>query len=287
MEKKLTAQGPKNRKSYTVTLPLDWVKVQGLDKSRKIDLQVVGAKVVLSAGGNSERVLINLNDYPHTVIKVLQGLYRQGVNEVKLEYKDSAQLTEVNRLLGRLMGYEIIEHTKDYIIIKDITKESSEDFDTVLRRIFLLALELTNSRETEQIASLDVTIKKLVNYGQRILVQQGHAEYQKVPFYFVLLDRLEKLADEYGWILASPLNREQRKQLMDINRATHKLYELYYKFNASDFDEYEYLTYQLRRKMRLKPQLDAFDLHAHNVARMLNTMYGTIFSLRHTGKTEA
>ena len=280
MIKKLTAQGPKDRKSYTVTLPLEWVKAHGLHKSRQIGLDLIGSKIVLSAKKEeSQQVFINLKHYQNTPLKVLQALYRKGISEIKIKYDSPQQLAIITSIINtRLLGYEIIEQKRDYLLVKDITKESSEDFDTVLRRIFLLLLELTEAADQITINALDSNIKRLVNYCQRILIKQGHIEYYNVLFYYNLLDQLEKLADEYTWIL--PLKPTAAHKLQQMKQCTRKAYELYYRFTEEEFDNYEYLTYKIRREIRQEQKIDVFDMHIHNLARLLNTMYANIFALR-------
>ena len=280
MIKKLTAQGPKDRKSYTVTLPLEWVKAHGLHKSRQIGLDLIGSKIVLSAKKEeSQQVFINLKHYQNTPLKVLQALYRKGISEIKIKYDSPQQLAIITSIINtRLLGYEIIEQKKDHLLVKDITKESSEDFDTILRRIFLLLLELTEATDQITINALDSNIKRLVNYCQRILIKQGHIEYYNVPFYYNLLDQLEKLADEYTWIL--PLKPTAAQKLQQMKQCTRKAYELYYKFAEDEFDNYEFITYKIRREIRQEQKIDVFDMHIHNLARLLNTMYANIFALR-------
>ncbi len=285
MEKKLTAQGPRDRKSYTVTLPIEWIKKQGLDKGKVVELEVVGRKIVVSPGRDlEERELVDLKMYPQTLIKVLQGLYRLGVNEIKLFYAVPDTLTEINEIINtKLIGYEVIEQKKDYVVIKDITKESSEDFDTVLRRIFLLLLELVETGEQSQLISLDKNIKKLINYCQRILIKRGHSDYRRTPFYYVLLHELEKIGDEYVWLL-SLRQKGGNATLRQINTCMRKAYRLYYKFDEAEYDEYEYLTYNIKHRMKSRPKLSVMDMHLHNLARQLNTIYGTIFVLKYKQK---
>src|SRR3989338_6992113 len=119
MHKKLTAQGPQDRKSYTVTLPLDWVKAHRLDTTKQVELEALGSKVIISAEPSSEeRQVIDLSLYPQTPLKVLQNLYRMGVSEIKVVYTSASQLQEVATIVNmKLIGCEIIEQGKNYPII--------------------------------------------------------------------------------------------------------------------------------------------------------------------------
>ena len=282
MDKKLTAQGPKGRKSYTVTLPLDWVKAQKLDLRKLAQLEVIGNKIVISAEKQTiERETVDLNILEKTPAKVLQALYRRGVTQMKILYKHPKQVQQVMGIVNtKLIGCEVIEQSKGYLIIKDITQEVSEDFETILRRVFLLILELMVSKEREQVEGIEDSIQKLVNYCLRTLVKRGHLDYQRIPFYFLLLDRLEKISDEFSWVLKQS---ESQEGLKEIQHCMRKAYELYYRFDPADFDTYAYKTYQMMNAIRQKNKLTVFDMHVHNLARQLNTIYSTILALRYNG----
>ena len=216
MEKKLTAQGPKGRQSFTVTLPKEFVMQAGLDKKRSVDLEIVGNKAVISTyKDKAERVLVNGDEYAKNLIKVLQGLYRRGVGELKISYSESKIVEDIVEIVEqKLIGYEIVEQKKDYLIVKDITKESEEEFKTVFRRIFLLLMELSECEDLVQAKILDRNLKKLINYCQRILMKKGHIDFRKTPLYYLILDRLEKINDEFKWLLklVIPKKEEVKKE---------------------------------------------------------------------------
>lgn len=281
MEKKLTAQGPKDRKSYTVTLPLEWVKKEGLDKAKVVELSVVGNKAIISASKLPEqKVTFNGDFFCDNLIKVLQELYRKGVDEIEVKFKDTKVVSNIMDILDKyLIGYEIVQQKKDFIIIREITKESEEDFKVIFRRIFLLVLELAECDDEVQVNALERNIKKLINYCQRILMKKGHAEFQKVPIYYVILDRLEKLSDEYRWLAQLKETKIPFKQ--EINVILRNAYELFYKFDNSIYAEFQYKTYLLRKEVKLKDKINRQTIHVHNIIRILNTLYSDIFGLKY------
>lgn len=291
MKKKLTAQGPRDRKSYTVTLPIEWVKQQGLDKTKLVELNIVGNKVIISYSKEKEQIIrIKGSNYPTGMLKVLQGLYRAGINEIRLDFIDNSQVEEIlNIIEKKLIGYEIIEQKKDYLIIKDITKESEEDFKIVFRRIFLLLLELSESDDIIQIGTLSRNIKKLINYCQRVLMKRGHIEFTKTPLYYLVLDRLEKLKDEFNWLLRiNSRNKREYPELKEINLLLRAAYGLFYKYDAKTYGRYESRTFNLMNSIKLGAKADIpvgakadiTIIPLHNLARILNSLYGDIFTLK-------
>ncbi len=279
MEKKLTAQGPRDRKSYTVTLPKEWVKKEKLDELRLVELKVVGNKLVISPSKEiQEEAIINADDYNKSLIKVIPGLYRLGINKIRINLLDNNLLEKIIEIINkRLIGYEIIEQRKDFIIVKDITKESGEDFKTILRRVFLLLLELSNSEDAVQVRTLDKNIKRLINYCQRILIKNGHTEFLRTPLYYLLLDQLEKIGDELKWILSI----KRRKEILDkITKVFRQGYEVFYKFDPKKFDEYSNKAYQLKNEIRLGDKINTGDMYLHNLARLINSLSGTMLMIR-------
>jgi hypothetical protein len=276
MEKKLTAQGPKTRKSYTVTLPIEWVKEEDLDKTKTVELTVVGKKVIISSSKDiKEMIHVNGEEYKNCLVKVLQGLYKVGVNEIKLSFENIKLVNVCSEMIEKLIGYEIITHSKNYLIIKDITGESEESFKVIFRRIFLLILEMLEIKNKIQLEAIDKNIDKLINYCQRILIKKGHVEFTKTPIYYLMLDRLEKIADELKWLGGS--NKQEYKEISQIFRVA---YELFYKYDTKRYHEYQYKSYILLRKVELGEKIDKHKLHMHNLARLTNSLYGEIFSLK-------
>ena len=269
MEKRLTAQGPRDRKSYTVTIPLDWIKQYGLDKTKTVDLEIIGNKAVISSSReDQEAKFIDADKAENALTKLLQAAYRLGIDEVKVKYSKPEIRKQVSEIIDtKLIGYEIIEQSKNILRIKEITKESTEEFKTVLRRIFLLLIELTKS--PEEVEESDKNLKKLTNYCQRLLINKGHLEYKKIPFYYTLLHQLEKLSDEYVWLYQNKISNA--KTLSQLNSYLEKTYELYYKFDLEKFNKYQHETYLLKNILRKQKEV-----HMHNIARQLNTILGTM-----------
>jgi len=273
MEKRLVAQGPKDRKSYTITLPLEWVKQQSMDKTRTADLEAVGNKVIISAYKDEHKTkIIDADKAENAIMKILQTAYRLGIDELKVKYSNPELRKKIAYILNnRLIGYEVIEQSKNLLVIKDITKESTEEFKTVLRRIFLLILETTKTPEEAE--ETDKSLKKLSNYCQRLLIKKGHTDYNKVPFYYTLIHQLEKLSDEYAWLYKSKVS--DAKSLEKLNNYVEKTYEIFYKFELEKFNKYQHETYLLKNTLR-----DKKETHLHNIARQLNSILGTVLLIR-------
>ncbi len=59
-----------------------------------------------------------------------------------------------------------------------------------------------------------------------------------------------------------------------------KAYNLFYKFNPQEYNKYQFETYQIKKEIKLGNQVKIQTIHLHNIARLLNSLYGTIFLIK-------
>lgn len=287
MEKKLTSQGPKGRQSFTVTLPKEWVLKENLDKSKEIELEIIGNKIVISKEKRLDKPIeINIDDYKDSIAKTLQGLYRVGIDELIINYNSENLLENITDIINKkLIGYEIVEQRKNMIIIKYIVKESEEDFKIVLRRIFLLLLELQETEGKIKIRTLENNISRLFNYCQRILIKKGHLDYLKIPFYYLLLDSIDKICDELVWLSdIKEFTKKQKDYKKKLITYLNTAYNLFYKFDKSTFNELVDSTYRLKNELKFSLNIDRADMHLHNLSRLINSLTGTIYCINFKGE---
>lgn len=285
MEKRLIAQGPFDRKSYTVTLPIDWIRTENLSKKRLVDLTVVGRKVVISPkSSEQEFVQINGDAYSKVLIKVLQAFYRVGVDNISIQYTDGKVAEDTLSLIEqKLIGYEIIEHTANKMLIKYITRESEDDFHIIFRRLYLLLVELSESEDIQHIQVLKRNADKLLNYAQRILMKKGHTEYRKTPIYYLILDRLEKLGDEFYWLRNNSVGGS-RSIADDLAKIFRISYELFYKFDQKKYVFNQQRSYEILLMTKPERSKTRKATHSFAVSRILNSLYGDVFAIHCDGR---
>lgn len=307
MEKKLTTQGPRTRKSYTVTLPIEWIKKERLDISKKVKLDIFGSKIIISPFEDDLfQFDIKVENYKNRFEEIIESIFIDGVDIVKIHFDDLSLIDKISQILEKkLIGFEIIEHKSNHIIIKEIAKESSEDFEKILRRIFRLIVELSLSRSIFQINSIDKNVKKLINYSKRILIKQGHQRYKKVSFYFLILTQLEQISSEMKLFLFK-LNSFDNLNLLksfnsvqfdskifkrdkdDINYIIfnnlinnfREAYNLFYKFSLDDFNKYQQIANQINIDLLNTDKIDILSLHNYSISKSLSQLYLNIFILK-------
>jgi len=130
------------------------------------------------------------------------------------------------------LGFQIVEHGKDFCVIKDVAKVSPEEFDNVFRRSFFLTLSLANEslevikkkefNKLEETAQLEHNQNKQYIFCLRVLNKYGYKVSKKMPFMYLLVERLEEICDEYRYI-CDYLSQESKKA--EISKEVLLLYE--------------------------------------------------------------
>jgi phosphate uptake regulator len=233
MKRKIIKQG---HNTLTITLPAEWAQRFNLEAGKEIDLDERDNGLFISTEKNGKHKKIEFDitglDLP-TIWKYFMAAYREGYDEVlvrynpsmvlespykffnqhklDLRYKKATEKKPMSEVLEgfvrRFIGFEVIEHAKDHIVIKEMGESSSKEFDNSLRRVFLLiqqmfdetieAIEKNDVEILSHMHDVDINLDKFHDYCIRILNKVGNKEPRKTSLLFATLFILEMIGDEF------------------------------------------------------------------------------------------
>jgi len=147
--------------SYTVALPIDWIRKNNLSKGSFVNMFENNlGEVVISTNTkpNIQKEItetINIDDYSYEKIDLeLHNAYIRNISTIILEGKDiSSKIDIISSYLNTYIGLDIIEHNPSNIVIKNFSsneKEMSSEkllrkMDICIRAMFDLTLNFFNS----------------------------------------------------------------------------------------------------------------------------------------------
>ena len=163
MKRKIIKQG---HNTLTITLPSSWVRKFNLQAGKEIDLVERDNGLFITAEKTNENKRAEFDitgmDVP-TVWKYFMAVYREGYDEVLIKFDKSKMenpykfftqhridrkygtetlkrtiLEALQGFVNRFIGYEIVEHGKDYVIVREMGELTSKEFDNCLRKIFFI-----------------------------------------------------------------------------------------------------------------------------------------------------
>ena len=261
MRRKIIKQG---NNSYTLTLPIDWIREQKLEENKEVEISQEDNNLILSLPRESksigESIEYDLKDYQErTIINVLNTLYRKGYGKIILKISSKSQLASIKKITrNTLLGFEVIEEAENKCVLQNIAEPSSDNFDSILRKIFLSIQEdseliLKSLKEGKKI-NLEESKSILDNYSnlcRRLIVRDKISGIKTSYNLFLLVSRLSLIYHAFYYI-TKDTNKNikiSKKCQEEFEKVINLFKDFTYAFYKRDFDKADKIAL-LRDKYR-------------------------------------
>jgi phosphate uptake regulator len=259
MERKVIKQG---HNTLTITLPRSWCDKFNIKEGNKISVEEQeGSFNLLIAPSKKEelkKVEIDIAGLDFASIRhTMRSVYKLGYDEILLKFdnsdiielktgKPSTVMSVINHEVGMLLGCEIVEQRKHSVLIKDFTFASLEEFDNILKKVFLLLstyskdlVEGAKVMDKTFLKSMDekhYNITKFIFFCLRILNKKGYKDFSKTPIIYYLISVLDDILDinkyvarDLTFFKQKKLKKETIEILNMVFDQIHNFYEYFYK----------------------------------------------------------
>lgn len=234
-----------------ISLPRKWAVAHNVKKGDELEVTEEEDKLTISFGGRAipKHVTINTTELGTFNKNYLSTAYHMGYDEVEIRYDDPKTFEAIQDRVKDCIGFEIVDQGNQYCIIRSISSVSDEEFDQVLRRIFLMlqtlakntyeALAERNFARLEEVRALERTNNRLTDFSRRTLNKRGYPIPGKMVIIYTLIHDLERLADEYKYICDYFMSRNTRlspeilRCFKEVNEYFDTFCLLFYKFDAA------------------------------------------------------
>ncbi len=293
--------------TIVVSLPAKWVKKQGIKKGDEIELNDIGNKLFISANVNNpiKKITIEAKSKEIEVFKkTLVAIMNAGYNEIEINF-DILSLEEtitVHKFLrDNFTDISVIKSAKNKFFIKTISQDDSKEIENMLRRFFLIVINLIeetamaiNKRDTEEffkISLIRFDLYRLSNSIKRIINLQHETKYSKVAPFYAIIEGWTYIANIYlklgrYFIDNKPkINEEIAKFAYELIKMHEEFYNVFYKFEIKEAQDL-YIKYTEKEKILpsliTKPSLKEIKIinyytmaldQLKELTRMLITLY--------------
>lgn len=241
-----------------ISLPRKWALKYNIKKGDELEVMEEGSRIVVAPAGSTElfkRTEINLTGLDPIIPRILHALYKVGYDEVLIKYPNQEYVTEIQKMLhAEMIGYEIVEQKPTHCIIRTIAGGYDSEYDTILRRTFLLlktmlegivtVIETGDTTSVPSLRFMESGNNKYTGFCRRVINRNGlKAKLPNVNY--VLVEELEKIADQAkylcDYLLESKENAHVDKETKELYKRILNLfvgtYENYYTFNMKKLVE--------------------------------------------------
>lgn len=267
-------------RTMVVSLPQKWVQENNLVKGVEIELDVKPSSILLTLPSESAETLLSCNlsikGFSEKVLRwVISSLHKRGFDVITLFDIELKDLKIIDDLVKNLMlGFMITNQTNKSIELRRVASESIDEFHTILRRSFLVTLNLATSvleslksndfSNSEYLIGLEKTNNQLTNLCERMLHKSKGDSFDRSHFWYVLAWNSEKIADNFKYIIKlvkCEQNLKLSNELFDLYSAIidymRGYYECLYKFSfdkltslSFDRDVLETKIFDLQKKSK-------------------------------------
>ena len=251
MKRKTVRLGPS---TLVVSLPSKWSKEQQLKPGSELDVTEEDNKLIISTEQVEVKktVELDLSNTPILHKRILASKYMEGYDEIIITVKDAKQARQIQKRVDGLIGMEIIEQTKDRLVLKDMGTNDNETLQNITRRIFFLlktisddSLEAIKKKEKnlEYLEDMEKNVNKFTEYCFRVLNKKGFENKNQTAIQYTMIFLLENLGDEYK-DLVKYINDEKivlSDELTNIFKEIHTYHEsmekLFFKYSHADAEK--------------------------------------------------
>jgi phosphate uptake regulator len=261
-------------KTLVVSLPSKWAKKYNVRKGNEVEVSEQEKKLVIQTQSKQARVtkVLDAKDLKTMLCRTIGALYKAGYDEIEITYHSPSQYSTIRDVLNKTcMGYEIIRHGQRTLLIRDISLLQPQEFDNILRRLFLTLLSSAddaleyikqgNLKGMEEVSLRDPIINKYSDLCRRILNMQGCGSMVKTNSYYYICEQLERIGDAYRDFMVFLVYNKIKKMdnatialVAKINQYLRKFYELFYKFDFKKLETFgeEGIAFDNEFKKQLK-----------------------------------
>lgn len=184
MRRKVIRQG---NNSYTLTLPKRWIESNSLQEGEEVEVDDSGPRLYVTAPTNGKKMLstttFDLNGYNDRTIKnILYQSYRKGYDKIIMKIHDDSQKDAIKETVRETMlGFDVTEEKDNLCIVENIAEPSSDKYEVILRKIFLIIKQ--QSEETlEELRSGNISkmskiedqrkiVDNYTNFARRVIIK--------------------------------------------------------------------------------------------------------------------
>lgn len=249
MKRKVNRVG---QNTLTVSLPSKWVQKNGILVGDEVEVEEDGGFLNISTNKkerNIQKVII-VKKPNRLMSRSIFNLYRKGVSEIKVKFDDAITIKDIQKNLHLLMGFEIVDQGKDFVTLRSIMKIDENEFKNTLRRLFLVTKSLAEESynaikekkysELDGISELESIQNRYYMFCCRAINLQGESMFETPTLVYLMVQRLEDIADDYKYICRYVLELEHKNLAISketlayyerVNQVLSHLHEFHYNFN--------------------------------------------------------
>lgn len=240
MKRKLVKQG---LRALTITLPSSWVQKNNLQAGTEIDLLETDNALTISTEQKQplKEITVDVSGLlPRLADRFLARSYQKGYDKITVKFDNPELMLALKNKVPELIGFEILNITKNSMEIQVISTQLDLDFDTMLRRAFLIMLDMSatchdawkagDAKALENIFYQDFDVNRFTYFCLRELNKSQKMVSFGMSILYYLVESLEDLGDELKALGQNLAKLKLDKEILIIIQKINEMFRLSYEY---------------------------------------------------------
>jgi phosphate uptake regulator len=224
--------------SYTLTLPIKWVKDNELEKNDEISVTEEDNRLILEPGEAKKRPkstqLTVTSSIFRTYRSLIGGLYRGGYDEIKVNFKDPKLIKELQKTVDTLYGFEVFSIDQNSCVFRSIYTEQATELKShvnkaihnikTMQKIIFEDLKSKKQDSKEELLQFRNNVLKQRDIVARTIVRQKLFDNKHFPYQTIAYN-LWYIARFYYYLYMSSSPKKVSKQDLDLLEKTNKYFD--------------------------------------------------------------
>ncbi|MBW2970321.1 AbrB/MazE/SpoVT family DNA-binding domain-containing protein [Candidatus Woesearchaeota archaeon] len=289
-----------------ISLPRKWALSHNIKKGDELDIIEKESQLIIQTpkSKNSSNITVEIQNLDRdSIMFLIRALYKNGYDEITIKFenslcdnfrtKEKMKIIDVIRSeISRLNGVELFTQKENYCVIRNISEDTTRAFDSMLKRLFMLASEtmqdLIEGYERNDAALLETiqkkhdVVTKFTVYCQRLLNKIEDSQFKRNELVFHILEIIDTIMDLLKYNSRKILKDKVKASAKSVKvcKAIHKSFnmyvELFYNFDMEKIYELNKNRYSVLRELselQNKIHKDEFSIIS-NMSQILEYVLG-------------
>lgn len=286
---------------HVISLPIEWVRKHSLKKGDDVNVEKSEGSLIISCKGRTAVKECSLDikaKDPVYIRTIIGALYRRNFSIIHLNHTTNDAFKAIEDAVSALIGFEIMETTKNSVTIKCLHEPEENDVDNhiiklchivkVSGEVFLDDLKKGQLKSFETLDEIRKQGWKLRDYCQRSLVRNNFYNDKEYAYHHLIWS-LEKLVTIHhlGYRLIGNQKFKIPNNILSILTEVEEQILFFTKnlFNLREFEHHKVkdklmkLTEKIAKAQTENPKFNSVLITASRLNDMLLYLFSTIFMI--------
>ena len=225
-----------------ISLPRKWSQKYGVKKGDELEITENGNKLAISTEKipHVEEIVVDVSGLtPRLADRFLARAYQKGYDKITIKFDKPELMIAIQNKVPELLGFEIMEQSNNSCVIQTISSKLEVDFDSSLRKAFIITLDMAdsclealknnNDKTLENLYHRDFDVNKFCYFCLRSINKGQHEGFGTYILYY-LIELLEDIGDEYKALAKKLVNIKSKNEIIKILTKANEVFKLGYEF---------------------------------------------------------